>query len=172
MDTTISTLDWDAIYWEYLPRVHRYFCYQVGDSALAEDLTATTFVKAWKARASYKPARSSLVTWLMTIARNTATDYFRRERLALPLETVRLPVTDERPVEDALQEALDFVRLRELMETLSPRERELIALKYGAGMTNRMVAHVLDMSETNVSTILYRTVYRLRAAWEAAPNDQ
>lgn len=171
MNDTRQTLDWDAMYWEHLPRVYKYFCYQVGDSALAEDLTSTTFVKAWKARRAYNPARGAVTTWLLTIARNTATDYYRRERMSLPLETVRIPITDDRPVEESLEDSQDITRLNTLLSQLAPRERELIALKYGAGMTNRSVAKLLDMSESNVGTALHRAVHWLRAAWEVGTHE-
>jgi RNA polymerase sigma-70 factor (ECF subfamily) len=171
MEEARQPLDWDTVYWEHLPRVYKYFCYQVGDIALAEDLTATTFVKAWRARREYNPSRGALTTWLLTIARNTATDYYRRERMNLPLETVRLPVTEERPVEEALEAAQDIVRLNTLLGQLAPRERELIALKYGAGMTNRAMARLLDMSESSVGSALYRAIRWLRAAWEVGAHE-
>lgn len=171
MDDNKQTLDWDAVYWEFMPRVYNYFRYQVGDSLVAEDLTATTFVKIWKARRDYKPNRGALSTWLFTIARNTGKDYFRRERMSLPLETMQLPVSDKRPVEDLLLNAQDSARLLELLEQISPKERELIALKYGLGMTNRAVAKLLDMNESTVGSTLYRTVKWLRAAWEVKTHE-
>ncbi|MDX1992857.1 MAG: sigma-70 family RNA polymerase sigma factor [bacterium] len=171
MENTRQPLDWDAVYWEYMPRIFNYFCYQVGDTALAEDLTATTFVKAWKARKEYNPARGAVSTWLFTIARNTANDYYRRERMNLPLETVHLPITDERPVEETLQQEMDNTRLAQLLAQLSPRDRELIALKFGLGMSNRAVAKLLNMSESTVGTALFRAVKWLRAAWEVTTHE-
>jgi RNA polymerase sigma-70 factor (ECF subfamily) len=57
-------------------------------------------------------------------------------------------------------------RLRTLLAGLPPRERELIALKYGAGTTNRAIATLTGLSESNVGTILHRTVAALRDAWD------
>ena len=53
-----------------------------------------------------------------------------------------------------------------LLAQLPPRERELIALKYGGEMTNRAIVAVTGLSESNVGTILHRTIGKLRAAWE------
>ncbi|MBC8098827.1 MAG: sigma-70 family RNA polymerase sigma factor [Armatimonadetes bacterium] len=171
MDDFKGTLDWDAVYWEYMPRIYNYFRYRVGDDALAEDLTANTFVKAWKARNSYDRTRGAISTWLLTIARNTATDYYRRQRENLSLENVTLPIEDDRPVEESLELAQDFAQLRDLLEQLSARDRELIALKYGIGMTNRAVAKLLGVSESSVGTALYRAVKWLRGAWEGTPHE-
>ena len=59
----------------------------------------------------------------------------------------------------------DFERLSRLLAGLPERERELVALKYGSGMTNRAIAKATGLSESNVGTILHRTVGQLRAAW-------
>jgi RNA polymerase sigma-70 factor (ECF subfamily) len=171
-DITKQPLDWDTVYWEYMPRIFNYFCYRVGERALAEDLTATTFVKAWKARREYNPTKGAISTWLLAIARNTATDFFRRERESLPLDLVRLPLdSDERPVEEALQVGQDFERLSVLLSGLNSRERDLVALKFGIGMTNRAIAKMTGMTESNVGTTLHRVVKSLRSAWEVAAHD-
>jgi RNA polymerase sigma-70 factor (ECF subfamily) len=52
-----------------------------------------------------------------------------------------------------------------LVAKLPERERELLSLKYGAGATNRTIAELMNMSESNVGTILHRTVQELRARW-------
>ena len=52
-----------------------------------------------------------------------------------------------------------------LLADLGDRERELVALKYGAGLTNRAIAVSTGLSESNVGTLLHRTVTALRAAW-------
>ena len=65
-----------------------------------------------------------------------------------------------------VQEQFDLARLCALLAQCSDRERELVALKYGAGLTNRTIAGLTGLSESNVGTILNRLVMRLRAEWE------
>ena len=60
-------IDWEAAYKEYLPRVYNFFRYRVGDRALAEDLTAATFEKAWRGRSRFRHDLSAFSTWLFTI---------------------------------------------------------------------------------------------------------
>jgi RNA polymerase sigma factor (sigma-70 family) len=77
--------DWDQVYAEQLPRVLNFFRYRVGDMAEAEDLTARTFEKAWRARRRYRSDLAGFATWLLTIARNVAIDHLRAQRRYEPL---------------------------------------------------------------------------------------
>jgi RNA polymerase sigma-70 factor (ECF subfamily) len=159
-----SAVDWEDVYRQELPRVYGYLRWRVRDRATAEDLTSLVFEKAWRARGRYRQERASVSTWLLTIARNAATDHFRRAgpELRLPEGSLRQDATPE----TAALRAEQLRRLRTLVAELPPRERELLALKYGAGATNRAIAGLSGLSESNVGTILHRTVLSLRAAWD------
>jgi len=163
-DNTTQTMDWNAVYADELPRVYNFFRYRVYDHQAAEDLTATTFEKAWRNRDRYRRDRSGFSAWLFTIARNVAVDYYRRRRADVPLKA-DLP-SDATPLDEAQQHRDDIQQLKRLLAPLPPRERELIALKYGAGLTNRAIAQLVGLSETNVGTILHRVVKQLRIQWE------
>ncbi len=158
-------VDWDAVYAEQLPRVYNFFRYRLGDGPLAEDLTATTFEKAWRARQRYRSDLAAFSTWLFTIARNVATDAARQQRFDLPLDAVAHQ-SDGYSVAAEAERRDDAERLRTLLAALPARERELVALKYGAGMTNREIARTTGLSESNVGSILHRVTQRLRNAWE------
>ncbi len=68
------------------------------------------------------------------------------------------------PEEEAVISS-NFARLCKLVETLEEREQELLALKYGGGASNRAIAELTGLSESNVGTILHRAVAVLRALW-------
>lgn len=157
-------VDWDAVYAEQLPGVYNFFRYRVGDGAVAEDLTSITFEKAWRARNRYRRDLGGFATWLLAIARNVAVDHFRATRAHAPLEEAAGVATGTTP-EDLAERRSDLDRLGRLLETLPARERELIAFKYGAGITNRAIARMTGLSESNVGTLLHRTVQTLRARW-------
>ena len=157
-------VDWDAVYAEQLPGVYNFFRYRVGDGAVAEDLTSITFEKAWRARHRYRRDRAGFATWLLSIARNVAVDHFRASRRHAPLEEAADVAGGATP-EDLAERRSDLDRLGRLLETLPARERDLIALKYGAGLTNRAIARETGLSESNVGTLLHRTVLALRARW-------
>jgi RNA polymerase sigma-70 factor (ECF subfamily) len=160
----VEAVDWGAVYREEMPRVFNYFRYRGLDRATVEDLTSTTFEKAWRARDRYRRDRAAVSTWLLAIARNVAIDHFRRSRSAVPLgeDAAR----DEETPETAALRAAQSRRLTELVRALPERERELVALKYGADATNRAIAALTGLSESNVGTILHRTVASLRSRWD------
>ena len=164
--TEAAPADWEALYAHELPRVLNFFRYRVGDGPLAEDLTAATFEKAWRARDRYRHDLGAFSTWLFAIARRVAIDHFRQRRPEVPLEAAQRQAGGTSP-EDAVEQRRDFARLSGLLAGLPARERELVALKYGADLTNREIARLTGLSETNVGTLLHRTVLKLRRAWEA-----
>jgi RNA polymerase sigma-70 factor (ECF subfamily) len=156
--------DWDALYREQLPRVYNFFRYRVGAGPVAEDLTSLTFEKAWVARHRYRRDLAAFSTWLMTIARNVAVDHYRQQRSQVSLEeAAELPAGDT--PEQLAERRSDVEQLGRLLEGLPERERELLSLKYGAGLTNRAMARMTGLSESNVGTILHRTLQGLRAEW-------
>src|SRR5919198_964722 len=153
--------DWDEVYAEQLPRVLNFFRYRLGQTADAEDLTARTFEKAWRARHRYRRDLAGFSTWLLTIARNVAIDHLRARQRPLsydPLDVAEaVPSPDHTPEQQAVHQS-EAQRLAALLATLEARQRELIAMKYGADMTNRAIAHATGLSESNVGTILHRAV--------------
>jgi RNA polymerase sigma-70 factor, ECF subfamily len=157
--------DWDALYAEQLPRVYNFFRYRVGHGAEAEDLTSATFEKAWRARHRYRRDLAAFSTWLLVIARNVAIDHHRRARPQVPLEEAGEVAGGETPEELAVKRS-DGERLSRQLARLPEAKRELLALKYGAGMTNRAIARLTGLSESNVGTLLHRTIQELRAGWQ------
>jgi len=155
--------DWDRLYAEQLPRIYNYFRYRVGADD-AEDLTSETFGKAWRARHTYRRDLGAFTTWLYAIARNVAIDHFRRHVPLESLDRAAHIAAPGNPEEDAVR-ASDAARLAALLTSLGERERELLALRYGAGLTNRTIAKLSGLSESNVGTILHRAIAELRARW-------
>jgi RNA polymerase sigma-70 factor (ECF subfamily) len=156
--------DWEVVYVEQLPRVYNFFRYRCGDETLAEDLTSRTFEKAWRARQRYRRDLAGFGTWLLSIARNVAVDHFRASRPQSRLEEIAEPAANGTPEEDNAV-ASDLERLVTLVEQLPEREQELIAFKYGAEASNRTIARLTGLSESNVGTILHRAVNVLRERW-------
>ena len=158
-------LDWDAVYADQAPRVFNYFRFRLGREADVEDLTARTFERAWRARAQYRRDLAGFSTWLFKIAQNVRIDFLKSKRgQHIPIDTAGDLAADGTPETDAERES-DLARLSRLTRDLPDRERELIALKYGAGINNRLIARLTGLSESNVGTILHRVVQTLRSRW-------
>ncbi len=163
-----SAVDWNEVFTIEFPRILNYFRFHGIEDAIAEDLTASTFEKAWSSRQSYRSEKSAISTWLYTIAHHKMIDHFRAHTNELPLD-----ILEDRPErltrlspEEAAQRSDEKERLRRFLLHLSERERELVALKYGAEMTNRAIAKQTGLSETNVGTLLNRIVAALRRQME------
>lgn len=159
-------VDWEAVYADLLPRVYNYFRYRVSDRATAEDLTATTLERAWRERARYRRDVASFSTWVFGIARNVALGHYRRHRDTVSFDTCSEQASHA-STEESVERRGEVERLFALLAQLSAREQELLALKYGAELTNREIARVTGLSESNVGTILSRVVQRMRAEWES-----
>lgn len=156
--------DWDAVYADQLPRVYNFFRYRFGVTADAEDLTARTFEKAWRARHRYRRDVAAFSTWLLSIARNVAADHVRARRPLVALEEAASVAAAGTPEDEAVRHS-NGERLAALLQSLPERERELLAMKYGAGMTNRAIATATGLTESNVGTIVHRAVGTLRERW-------
>lgn len=157
---SISAAEWDALFQKELPRIYNYFLYRLNEKATAEDLCSATFVRAWKSRGSYRNNIASFSTWLFSIAHRVAVDYFRKNQpKVVDLDDEILG--DSSP-ENSYQERVEKIVLGNAIAVLPEREQEIISLKYGAELSNKEIAALLNLSESNVSTILHRTVKQLR----------
>jgi RNA polymerase sigma factor (sigma-70 family) len=163
---TATTLDWNALYADHVGRVYNFFRYRVGDTHTAEDLTATVFEKAWRKREQFRGSSASFAAWLYTIARNVANDYFRKSPPLVALEAASWLAAPE-SIAQQTEQTGEFARLVAAINRLPERERSLITLKYGAELNNRQIAQQLKLSESNVGTILNRTLQKLRDELEA-----
>src|SRR4029453_9106684 len=107
---TATTVDIDELYHVELPRVYNFFRYRVGSNQLAEDLTSETFEKAWRNRERYRNDIAAFSTWLFTIARRVAQDYYRKHRHnEIPLDEIS-NISASELMEDSFQQNADFAR--------------------------------------------------------------
>ena len=147
--------------------VHAYVAGLLRNRAAAEDVTAQAFERAYRRRRSFDPKRGTHRAWLFAIARNAALDELRRRRRHATL--LADPADDAAPPpEQGAEIAVRRAALRSAIDSLAPRERELVALKFFAGLTNPEIARVIGVTETNAGTKLHRVVQKLRRACDEA----
>jgi len=162
-------IDWDKVIQYDYPKVFNYFRYSGLDDDTAQELSAVTLEKAWRARKRYDPEKSALTTWFVTIAKRTLIDYFRTQRpewTMNQLEESSESDFEEHNLEQQIQQTEDMEKIRTLLYELPERERELVALKYGAGITNREIAKLTELTESNIGTINHRVLNFLRKKLE------
>ena len=158
----------EALYRSSRDDLYAYVATLLRDPSAAEDVTALAFERAYRRRRTFDRRRGEERAWLFGIARNAALDELRRRR-----RTARMATDPEDPaaaqqLEDGAEVALRRTTVRAALATLPAREREIIALKFHAGMSNAEVAKVLGVSESNAGTLLYRTMEKLRKACDDA----
>jgi RNA polymerase sigma-70 factor (ECF subfamily) len=160
-----SRLDFDALYRSACADVFSYVATMLRDRAAAEDVTALAFERALRRSASYRPARGSERAWLFGIARNAALDELRRRSRTAALADD--PPDEAATSHDEAELAERRADVRRALASLGARDRELIALRFHAGLSTRELASVLGVSESNAGTQLHRAVERLRKACHA-----
>jgi RNA polymerase sigma-70 factor (ECF subfamily) len=168
METSEIPIDWEAIYWQQMPRLYNYFRYRTGDGTTAQDLTANTLERAWRYRERYRSDLGAFEAWLFSIARHVAADYLQSHEGRAPdapLDDAEDIAADEDSVERSIELLEDAEHLYALLSHLPEAHQELIALKYGADHTNRAIARITGMSESNVGSTLHRVLKRLREQW-------
>ncbi len=154
-----------GLYSHYQPLIRKYFLRHVALTA-AEDLTAVTFEKALKGLANFRWQGVSFSAWLYRIANHTLIDYYRRvnreNKSKADFTEVETIPTKQKGPEEAYLDLETTELLSDLLKTLSDREKTVIYLKFYEGLTNKTIAAQLELTETNVSTIIYRSVSHLR----------
>jgi RNA polymerase sigma factor (sigma-70 family) len=136
-------------------RVYAYVAYRIGDGPDAEDVTSETFERALRYRDSFDPRRGSATSWLIGIARRCIADAaLKRE---LPTDTV-----PEQLIEGHEDRSHLKLEVAHALATLDERDRELIALRYGADLTAKQIAELLELKTNAVEVALHRVLARLR----------
>ena len=154
----------DALYRSSRDDVFAYVAGLIRDRSAAEDVTAQAFERAYRKRASFKPDRGTHRAWLFGIARNAALDELRRRSRQAELATDPEDASATGAAEDAAEASLRRATIAAAMAKLSARDRELVALKYFAGLGNAEIAAVIGVSESNAGTKLHRVIEKLREA--------
>lgn len=149
------------VYDEQIWNVYGFFAYRVRCRSDAEDLTQRTFEKALRAWERFDPERAPVGTWLLAIARNLLVDHYRAD-----------PAARQQPLDDVEEERLGSEvpeadlgiepDLAAALGTLSPRDREIVALRFGGDLTGPEIAELTGLSLANVQQILSRSLRRLR----------
>jgi RNA polymerase sigma-70 factor (ECF subfamily) len=154
------------LYDRYASRVYAYVFRRVGRAQVAEDLTGDTFVRMIQAIQSERFWHTSFQAWLYRIAHNLVVDHYRRQPAMVESEL------DERLVaatDDLLMAAdlrLSYQELGMAMRLLTPDQQQVLALRFGEGMTCREVADVLDKTVGAVEALQHRGLASLRRVLE------
>ncbi len=140
--------------------LYAYLLYRTGDHHVAEELVGDTLERAYTARERFDSRRASEKTWLIAIALNRWRDVMRRESSeAAALERLGGGLQE---ASAGMSQVEERRALLDGLSTLPDDEREVVSLSYGADLTAKQIARLLDLPVTTVQGRLYRGLRRLR----------
>ena len=156
-------LAFDRLYRSSRDDLYAYVASLLRDAPAAEEVTAAAFERAYRKRRRFDPERGEPRAWLFGSARTAAVEALRRRgrqaELTAEPEDLQAGALDESAEHSERRLAVSAA-----LERLEPSERELIALKYFAGLANAEIAQVLGIGESNAGTRLHRAMTKLREA--------
>ncbi len=148
----------------YQGSVYRFLFHRTRSTTLAEDLTSETFFRALRSMSGFRWQGKDFGAWLMTIARNLATDHFKagRTRLEMTTEDMSLhdDVTHDGP-EDAVLTSLTNEALLGALTELPAEQRDCLVMRFLQGMSIAETAAVLGRSDGAVKQLQLRGVRNL-----------
>jgi RNA polymerase sigma-70 factor, ECF subfamily len=153
--------EFEQLYEQHAEALYAFLAYRTGDRVLAEDLLSETFERALRARARFNRRRGTAKAWLYSIALNCARNAARSqgtERRAL--ERLGAPT-------EIAEGGLSFEDREELMTALAglaAEERDMLALRFGGGLTSPEIARLTGERLTTVEGRVYRGLRKLREA--------
>jgi RNA polymerase sigma-70 factor (ECF subfamily) len=151
-----------ALYRQYNAQVYRYIAYRVGDTAVADDLTADVFVSMVKHIKTYELRGRPFLAWLYTIASNVVKMHYRSQN-KMDFEPLADEMIDQEanPAEIA-QAHITHEQLLAVMPRLTEPQRQVILLKFIEGFSNREIAEIVGKKEGAIRILQHRAILALR----------
>jgi len=148
-EARVDPADFGRLYERYRDNVYRYLLSRTQTTEEAEDLLQQTFLRAMDALPQYRRKKGPFVAWILGIARNLSVDAHRRRRANLQLDLVPeiFRAGEGSSVEAEVLQREDLSRLGVLFRGLPADKRELLILRFAAGLTVRDIAAVIGKSE-------------------------
>lgn len=161
------------IYDRYADRLYGYFVRRCGHRELAEDLTSQVFIRLLKALPTLEWRGLPLEAWLFRAASNLLIDHWRKQGHVFEVtpEVNEDGVQEWDPPSDgpSPQEwadlALESEKLQEVLKRLSPRDQEILDMRFFAGLEPMEMAEILGVSPNHASVFVYRALKRLRTMY-------
>jgi RNA polymerase sigma-70 factor (ECF subfamily) len=155
-----------SVYAAHGPELYRFARRSLGDVGLAEEAVQETFVRAWRASASYDPARSSQRTWLFAILRNVVIDLARARRVRPPVVASTDGLDTSRP-DDDIDRILTAWQVEAALAVLDDDHRRVLVEVHWRGRPYADVADELGIPAGTVKSRVYYGLRALRGALEA-----
>ena len=144
----------------YYPRIYRYALARLGRKQDAEDVAAETFARVLRRLDNFRWKGAGFEAWIFRIAYNLIVDQYRgsgREELVEPKEQ-----PDEDGPESAVVRSEVAGELNEMMSTLSPDQKEVLLLRFAAGLDTDEICHIMGRNANAIRQLQFRALETLR----------
>jgi len=151
------------LYTLYFPRVYRYILARTGNTYDAEDLAEEVFMRVLEAIERFEWRDAPFSAWLFRIAHNAVISQRRKETSrgrSAPL-TESIPI-DTQPPEELVENRLALNEIKAAAERLPDAQRQVIALRFSAGLSVAETARTMGKGEGNVKVIQHKAIVKLR----------
>jgi RNA polymerase sigma-70 factor (ECF subfamily) len=150
-----------VIYEQYAEMIFRYIYSHLDSRLDAEDLTAEIFIRAWKALPRYDQRGLPFSAFLFRIARNSLIDYYRQKKPVQSLDEVEIQSGHAGP-EQAVEENFENQDLRNTIAQLREDYRNVVVLRFLAGLSPEETAQVMQRSVGAVRVLQHRALSSLK----------
>ncbi len=160
-------MDLEKVFDEYYDKIYSFIYIRVRDINTAEDLTSDVFLKVVEKIKSYDTSKGAFSTWIFTIALNEVRSHFRKTSgfTETDYDFEEAESEQKNPEEQVLFKE-DCKSLKDAINSLDTTSQNIILLKYYGDLSNKKIAELLNISETNVSTLLSRRIKSLKKFME------
>lgn len=165
----VGAISYGELYEIYFNRVFKFVSYRLNNVEDAKDLTSEIFIKLGKYLHTYDKSKGKLDVWVFKVARNMLNNYYteKSKHKIISLDKFKDFFRSEKYVEDNIEKVEEYEYLKRAVQKLPEREKEIISMRFGAELTNTEIAELTELSYSNVSVIIYRSIKRLKAEMEA-----
>jgi RNA polymerase sigma factor, sigma-70 family len=151
---------------KYHPFVYKFLVKLTGNEQVAEDLTQDTFIKLIKSIDKFDiNGKAQFSTYIITIAKNTFIDYFRKEKKFINCTSIdeSYNIQDmSLNVEEIVADKLFGQNVMANLEDLSEEQKIAIKLKYIEGLTLKEIGEKLNIEPQTVKSRIHNGIVRLR----------
>ncbi|HUH12724.1 MAG TPA: sigma-70 family RNA polymerase sigma factor [Longimicrobiales bacterium] len=160
-------MDFDRLYRELYPSLHRYLCRLTGDPEAANDAAQEAFMTLLRRQLP----ESEVKPWLFTVATNVVRDRARRDKTRRRLvPKVRLLTPHPSRPDDEAERADTIRTVRDALERIPERDRKLLLLRE-EGFSYKEIAEAVGVAPGSVGTLIARALKKFEAEFGSTGNE-
>ena len=163
------------VYDYYFPRIYNFIYARVGNRDDADEIVSVVFEKAFSRLDTYNSQYASFSTWLYAIAKNTIRNFFRVKKIRTFVDIddhIEKLQDNTNDMDHKMVQNETNDHLMKALNKLGDREKEVVSLKFWGALSNKEIAKVTGLGNSNVGVILHRSVNKLRNHMTESEDDK